>query len=275
MDRDDCVLFVNSTPAYYYILPLFFKLLRRYAPELNWPVVLVTEVPEHPICQQVVKESSVAILTIPPEAKGFLESRLAALNILKKSFKYCFPLQEDFLLEMPMNAAAFAALLKGLDLDLDLDLDSSVASARCMPCPGPHAKDVSHPKFPGWKMLSPTTDQYGFTFQATIWRTAAAAEYYERICAKLDSLCPKEAGPAKRHLVELTANLAENTIGQTEFWAWSAEKNYEHIAFERAGSQPNAVYLCPFPYRPTAIVKGVFESWAQDLAKREGIPTRP
>ena len=47
MDRTDVAILVNSTPAYYYILPLFFTMLRRYAPDLEWPVYLATEELEH------------------------------------------------------------------------------------------------------------------------------------------------------------------------------------------------------------------------------------
>jgi hypothetical protein len=43
-----------------------------------------------------------------------------------------------------------------------------------------------------------------------------------------------------------------------------------HLAWPREGAHPNAVYLCPWPYRPTAVVRGLFESWANELAKREG-----
>ena len=268
MDRDDCVLFVNSTPAYYYILPLFFSLLRRYAPALKWAVILATEEPWHPVCQEVSKKFGVELLTIPQESKGFLESRLATLELLESRFTYCFPLQEDFLLEMPMDHGAFAALFKAMDGS------PTVASARCMPCPGPGAKAACRSGFPGWKILGRETDQYGFTFQATLWRTAAAAQWYEWICATLDAICSKEADDAiaRRKAIELTENLAENPNGQHGFWLWSAAKNYEHLAFERAGPQPNAVYLSPFPYRPTAIVRGQLEPWAEELARREGVP---
>ena len=54
-----------------------------------------------------------------------------------------------------------------------------------------------------------------------------------------------------------------------EFWKWSVEKKYGHIAFERAGPWKNAVFLSPFPYRPTAIVRGELEAWARELMERE------
>jgi hypothetical protein len=45
-----------------------------------------------------------------------------------------------------------------------------------------------------------------------------------------------------------------------------------HLAYKRLGKWSNAVYLCPWPYRPTAIVRGKVEPFAEELFKREGIP---
>ena len=258
MDNTRCAILVNSTPAYFYILPLFFKLLRRYAPGLRWDVILATEVPDHSICKQVERDSAVKIVVIPEESKGFLESRLAALKQIALDYDYCLPLQDDFLLEMPMDLGAFANIIAYMDTHM------SVVSARCMPCPGP--SEDSEYALPGWKTITKKTDPFGFTFQATLWKIRPLLAWYGRICGKLTLLPPE-----KRKTVELRENIAENAIGQEEFWTWSDEKDYEHVAYERAGPWPNAVYLSPLPYRPTAIVRGRLEQWAQELAKREGI----
>lgn len=265
MERTDVVLLVNSTPTYYYILPLFFTLLRRYAPSLAWSVVLATEEPEHATCQKVRDEYSVELLAISPSDAGFLESRLAALKVLKeRGFTYCFPLQDDFLLEMPMNDVAFQTLLKRMDAT------QNIVSARCMPCPGPKRPGASFKELPEWKPLDRAHDEYGFVFQATMWRTEACFQWYERICGKLEEVCPKATNsPQERRRVEISANIAENAVGQQEFWKWSTTKKYGHIAFIRVGSWKNAVYLSPFPYRPTAIVRGKLEDWAQELMERE------
>ena len=264
MDRKDVVLLVNSTPKYYYILPLFFTLLRRYAPTLEWPVVLATEEPDHPVCQKVRDDHSVELLVLEAADAGFLESRLASLRNLKGRYKYVFPLQDDFLLEMGMNVNTFEALLKSMDAL------PNIVSARCMPCPGPKIPDNSFVELPGWKMLDREYDEYGFVFQATLWRTEACYEWYERICRRLEAVCPKDSTPAEeRRRVEISANIAENPVGQKEFWKWSAEKKYGHIAWNRVGPWKNAVYLSPFPYRPTAIVRGKLEEWAKELMERE------
>jgi hypothetical protein len=268
MDRADCCILVNSTPAYFYILPLFFKLLRRYAPKLRWDVLLATEAPDHSICKQVSRDYAVKIIPIPEESSGFLESRMVALLSVAHDYNYCLPLQEDFLLEMPMCLEAFENLMKYMDSSM------CVVSARCMPCPGPSEQSVhAHIlRVPDWKLIAKETDPFGFTFQATLWKMKPLLHWYMRICKKLETMCPKAStDPATRKRVELKENLAENAIGQDEFWTWTDEKDYEHIALIRAGPWPNAVYLSPFPYRPTAIVRGKLEPWAQDLAKREGV----
>ena len=266
MDRLDCAILVNSTPSYYYILPFFFKLLRRYAPNLRWDVVLATEVPDHPVCRKLEKECAVKILPIPESSKGFLESRATASRIVAETYTYCLPLQDDFLLEMPMNDRELHKILDFMDKSM------STVSARCMPCPGPSRDSLPVPGIDSWKTISKETDPVGFTFQATLWRTKALAAWYERISGRLEALCPKESQQTqKRKDIELRENIAENSFGQLEFWEWSDEKDYDHLAFERVGPWSNAVYLSPFPYRPTAIVRGRLETWAQDLAKREGI----
>jgi hypothetical protein len=268
MDRADCCILVNSTPAYFYILPLFFKLLRRYAPKLRWDVLLATEAPNHSICKQVVRDYAVKCIPIPEESSGFLESRMVALLSVAHDYNYCLPLQEDFLLEMPMWPDAFENIMKYMDSNM------CVVSARVMPCPGPSEKSVvaNSLRAPDWKLITKETDPFGFTFQATLWKMKPLIQWYTRICAKLETICRKDStDPSTRKRVELKENLAENAIGQTEFWTWTDEKDYEHIAFERAGPWPNAVYLSPFPYRPTAIVRGKLEAWALELAKREGV----
>jgi len=265
MDRTDVVLLVNSTPKYYYILPFFFAMLRRYAPTLQWKVVLATEFPNDSMCVRVKKDYDVELLEIPQESAGFLDSRLAALKRLAPSYNYCLPLQDDFILEMPMDAAAFEKLFN------IFANNPPIMSARLMPCPPPQTPDLS--EFPGWKYIT-LHDEYKFVFQATLWRTDACLKWYERICAVLEKLAPKATtSPSQRNFKEIRENIAENSVGQAEFWRWSLEMGSKHIGWIRAGpDRPNAVYISPFPYRPTAIVRGHLEDWAIELAKRERLP---
>ena len=97
-------------------------------------------------------------------------------------------------------------------------------------------------------------------------------KWYEHIVGILELMAPKATStPSKRREVELTQNIAENGLGQTEFWKWTEERGEHHLAWVRKGAWPNAVYLSPFPYRPTAIVRGSVEPWVYELLKREQI----
>ena len=78
MNRTDIAYLINSTPKYYYLLPLHLLLLRRYAPELAWPIYIASEEPEHPILVECVNTHGVKILPLKQADRFFLESRLAA-----------------------------------------------------------------------------------------------------------------------------------------------------------------------------------------------------
>jgi hypothetical protein len=97
MEMDQVAYLVNSTPNYYYLLPLHFTLVKRYAPFIEH-LFLATEVPDHPICEEV-KEMGVTL--IPLKRPGFLDSRAEALQQLSLSgkFRYVLPVQEDFLID--------------------------------------------------------------------------------------------------------------------------------------------------------------------------------
>jgi hypothetical protein len=272
------VYLVNSTPKYYYLLPLHFALLRRYnvlKSELM-TVVLATEVPVHPIVQQVARDYGVEVLTIPFEEAGFLDSRAAALKALaamapQRGWEFVLPVQEDFLVDREAGLlntessswAPFCYLRAG----------KGVASVRLMPCPGPAVQSNDKANYFD---LSQAHDTYGFTFQATLWRLDDCAAWYGHLCEELEKAWPRATtAPAKRIEMEVRANFAENADGQRLFWAWSAARGVRHMAHRRVGPWSNAVYLCPWPYRPTAIVKGRLEPWAEELGKREGFPLKP
>ena len=260
---------VNSTPKYYAMLPLHFALLQRYGGLSQvMDLVLATEAPEHPICQRVAKEYGVRLLPLRAEDSGFLDSRAAALTALEAEGKYEFvlPVQEDFLVDrlpplLRMDGpghAPFEYLAKR----------HAVASVRLMPSPGPKKQQS---EMLAWWDLEEGHDTYGFTFQATLWRLDACASWYRYICAELEKAHPRATTDPKRRIaVEVSVNFAENADGQRFFWKWSREGGWRHKAWVRGGPWSNAVYLCPWPYRPTAIVRGRLEPWARELAEREG-----
>ena len=203
----------------------------------------------------------VELIPLKASEAGFLESRAAALEQLCLSgrFLMVLPMQEDFLLERDPDPAA---ILEAVQL-----LRDSCASVRLMPCPGPGGAVLK--TAPDWALITPETDMYGFTFQATMWRLDECMNWYRGLCDKLEKEWPRSTTPPdQRRHVEIRANFAENPDGQRFFW----KQGGLHVGWKRAGAWSNAVYMSPWPYRPTAIVQGRLEPWAVELGKREGVP---
>jgi hypothetical protein len=106
-----------------------------------------------------------------------------------------------------------------------------------------------------------------FTFQACIWRHEALRYWYTRLCTQFDLDNPLTLSAAQRRYAEIRANYAENARGQAYFREWMTAL---HLAWTRVHQHSNAVYMSPWPYRPTAVVGGQLQQWAIDMAKREG-----
>jgi hypothetical protein len=263
MNRTDIAYLINSTPKYYYLLPLHLLLVRRYAPELNWSIYIASEEPDHPILQECVNKYGAKILLLKQDDRFFLESRLAATLALPPEIKYVFPIQEDFLLERKPDVDAIKEafmLMSSLD---------EVASIRFMPCPGPVTTQQV-----GWASLK--GGRFMFSYQATLWRRGDYVLFMSAVLdmGGFDSLCPPNLSDDKRKKwLQVDFNIAENQHGQRKFEEVLGHKT--HLGWVRQGKQANAVYLSPWPYRPTAVEKGVLGQWAIDLAKREGYPLTP
>lgn len=270
MERTDCAYLINTTPKYFYLLPLHIALLQRYAPTLAWPIYIATEAPE-----LLPPLENVKILRLPMEAEGFLESRAFAVSLLPPDIKYVFPMQEDFLLEgRPMEkeiTAAFEAL-------------QEVLSVRLMPCPGPKGTGLMSPGPKGTGLMSPgpkgdrffnifkvldfNLDSIVFTYQATIWKRDPYQTFMNTLLHRL-----KGKSQAERNRIGIKVNIAENADGQRILK--DLFPGGIHVSVIRQYPHPNAVYLCPWPYRPTAVVQGVLESWAIEMAHREGFQLNP
>ena len=259
MDRTDVAYLINSTPKYYYILDLHLTMLWRYAPSLKWNVYLATEEPLHPCIQHLqMKFPALQILPLTTKEESFFDSRLAASRKLPPEIRYVLPMQDDFLLEARPLEAVFKELFEVFDMN------PAIHSARLMPCPGPHP-DNTRFGFTNWKVLSEKDDML-FTYQATVWRRDAYEAYFLSLCKRIEPLAPQE-----KNRVAIQDNLAEIATGQNMLRAMGGV----HLAWPREGKQSNAVYLCPWPYRPTAIVRGRLQDWAVDLAGREGVVASP
>jgi hypothetical protein len=257
MNRTDVAYLINTTPKYFYLLRLHLTLLQRYASNMKWPVYLATEEPNHTTVKELQSEFSfLQIIPLSHEQEGFIESRAVATDLLPKSIRYVFPIQEDFLLERRPVEDIFEEALEILDSDED------VKSLRLMPCPGPKG-DL---KYRGlkWIMLDEKTDQYLFTYQATLWRREAYSTFMNFFTDLLNS---KPLTPQQKNKIAIHDNVCEVEIGKRVL----TDQGGTHLAYPRAGLWPNAVYLSAWPYRPTAVVKGKLEVWAEELADRERV----
>lgn len=242
------------------MLHLQLLMLRRYASKLKWKVFFATEEYTNPVVETLKKTYDIEILPLEDSETGFLESREAALRKLPKQYKYVLPLQEDFLLDRePM----YDKLAEACRI---LDMDRNVASLRLMPCPGPMEKDPYYHPDMKWKVLT-EDDGMIFTYQATLWRTYDVHAYYKTLLVSIEKDFPSAVTAEQKKNIALKMNCAETQYGQSKL---RETPLLLHLAWERAGSWPNAVYLCPFPYRPTAIVQGKVEPFALELSKREG-----
>jgi hypothetical protein len=261
MDKSNIAYLINSTPKYFYILDLHLTMLKRYASDLQWPIYLATEEPNNPLLLKL-KEKFPFLIIIPltEEQEPFFESRIAAIEALPPSIDYIFPIQDDFLLEgRPMSHV----IEEVIDI---LENNPLCSSLRLMPCPGPSEKDSLY-RNTVWRILDFDNDSLIFTYQATIWRR----ESYLKYMRSLLTLIPSNLSRKERNNLAIKTNIAEIHVGQNIL----REYKELHLAWPREGVHPNAVYLSPWPYRPTAIVRGKLEPWVVELAQREKVSLYP
>lgn len=258
MDRTDIAYLVNSTIKYFYMLPLHFLLVRRYAEELHWPLFLATEHPDHSIVKVCNTRYNVKILPLDAADQHFIECRLAATRALPPEIRYVLPMQEDFLLQYRVDRPALERALK------ILDDDPTVASIRLMPCPGPCKTSLPY----NTDYAVANGEIMYFTFQATLFRR----EVYETFMAKLVEESSAATSVEEKLRIQLKTNIAENRQGQKIFQTLALNAQQKNLIWRRVHTAPNAVYLSPWPYRPTAVEKGVLQNWAKDFSEREGFP---
>jgi hypothetical protein len=262
--RKDCCILINSTPKYYSILILQVALLRRYAAKLKWRIFLATEKPDHEVCKRLVQEFGVELIVLTDEESGFLESRLTGVGKLPPEIFYVLPLQDDFILDRePM----YDMLSEACNI---LDIDRNVASLRLTPCPGPAIQDPVYIPGKVWRILTDNDDMV-FTYQATLWRRIDYYAFFKELLLGVKRDYPDAVTVEQKRHIALNVNCAEISYGQNLLKTLGGEIIL-HLAYPRVGPWSNAVYLCPFPYRPTAIVRGKLEDFAKELGKREGFP---
>lgn len=260
MNRQDIAIIINTCPKYFYLLDACFGLIRRYAEGCGWPLYLATEEPEHEVVKTVCKRHQVSCISLDTNESDFLESRAAAVRKLPPSVRYILPLQEDFLLERFIDQSALGNALE------ILDADRQVQSIRLMPCPGSSAREGFWGE---WRKLLP--DDLLFSYQATIWRRDTYQRFMDGLIQQGRSMHP-DMTKAQWNQYCISVNPAETHSGI--FLLKQQNREGIHLCWPRKATWANAVYWSPWPYRPTAVVKGVLQSWAEELIRREGFILR-
>ena len=260
MNRTDVAIVVNTCPKYFYLLDACFGLIRRYADECKWPIYLATEFPTHPVVESVLAKHRVQLLPLPLEDSDFLQSRVAAMKMIPQQIQYILPLQEDFLLERVIDSRALTSAVQLLDKD------QMIQGIRLMPCPGGSLKN-----FVGnWEVLGP--DDLIFSYQATLWRKDIYTKYISTLIRRgLEDNQLKPLTP-EWNMYCIRQNPAETFLGLSLLK--SLVRDGVYLCWPRKASWANAVYWCPWPYRPTAVVQGVLQPWAKELIRREGFVLR-
>ena len=270
INRETTAYLLNSTPKYYYILELHIVLLKRYGNKMK--VFFATEEPTHSMCILLKEKYGVTLLTLEKENSSFLSSRKRALELLPSKYKYVLPMQEDFLLERPIDeklieeAGTILRGQMGTYTPEDWPRNPTIHNVPCvrlMPCPG--AETTVDPLKHNYDSVM--NDTYKFCFQATLWKTSECLKWYIAIVEEVEK--HKFLSEEERNIFEVRNNIAENAIGQALFA--KVFKGDMAMGFVRKYKASNAVYMSPWPYRPTAIVKGVLQPFAKELAEREGV----
>jgi hypothetical protein len=237
--RKDVAYIVNTCPKYFYILRTHFGLLKRYAKDLEWLTVIATQEPENTNITEVQKEFRLTVISLDTSESDFWKSRLEASRKLPNTIKYVLPCQEGFLLERP--GIDWSALDDAFAI---LDKDVNCKSVRLMPYPDPNDFERYYGPF-----VKLHNDDTLFTLEATLWRRTAYEQLLETfICS------PNTKDDYQKVITSLFPIPAF------------------HLAYPLYGSFANAVYLSPFPYRPSAIINGMLQPWAIELAERENYP---
>ena len=227
-------------------------LIRRYATGLKWPIYLASAGLDDEK-KAMMMAAGVHVMEQGPENGDFLESRIEALRILRESFSFVLLLQDDFFLDRAPNYDALEETVRMMTENPE------IVCTRLMPCPGPTG-DVVLGK---WKEI--VVDPYCyFSFQAGVWSIPWLMRFFEEVVRRATPLMTKYP-QYSRNQFWLLVNPCETGVGTDV----AVELGGRFVGWPRAGRWSNAVYLSPWPYRPTAIEKGVIQPWATEMLKRE------
>jgi len=248
-----CAILINTCPKYKQLAISQIILLRRYSEELKWPIFIASTGFLQEEIAYLESLNITVIVQTEEDGSDFIKSRIHALKLLPAACAHVLALQDDFLVDRPVD---YVSLDKTL---LVMLYCPDVVGCRLMPCPPPKGSFFKD----AWQIIDPTPDCY-FTFQATIWRRQWLIQFFERMIELAPDLHAKWPD-FTRNQFWLLANPCERDTGMRV----AQELGGFQIGWPRVGPWANAVYKSPWPYRPTAIEKGVLQPWARELLERE------
>ena len=252
MSNSVCVL-INSCQKYNPLAVAACKLIKRYGPDLKWPVYFATCGLTEEEKGEVSGLGFTYMEQTASENADFIESRLHALRLLQKDYAFVLLLQDDFFLDRRPD---YEALEKTIAMMTE---NPAVVCTRLMPCPGP-----TGPEWLLWREI--VVDPYCyFSFQAAIWSTGWLIKFFEGVVRKSQGLFARYP-QYSRNQFWLLVNPCETEVGTNV----AVELGGRFVGWPRVGRWSNAVYLSPWPYRPTAVEKGNVQAWASEMLKREG-----
>jgi len=254
-----------------YLLEAHIGLLRRYGSACKWPIYIAVGIQPDARFELFCKQHTVYPIYLDAADTDFLQSRQAAMKHLPEAIQYVLPLQDDFLLERP--GLDCVALTSALSI---LDNESTVASLRLMPCPGASSKELV---FDAWNRLDES--DLLFSYQATIWRRSIYTRYMDELIKQgIQTLTTYDTNGSALPISStswntyaIQTNPAETFVGLQLLKTCFPAMLY--LCWPRKATWANAVYWCPWPYRPTAVVQGVLQPWAQEFIRREGFVIKP
>lgn len=266
-----CCILINTCPKYKFLALAQVILIRRYAPNLTLPIYLACSEFTKNDLEQLDKLNVLVINQTEKENEDFIGCRIHALKKIRETtavsltaaYEYIILLQEDFLLD---RAPSYSYIEESISL---MQENADVACIRLMPCPGPENKQPND-KFLSnkWLEILPS-EAYFFSFQAAIWRLPWVLDFFvEMTKESQEYLAGKPIQICNHYWIRL--NPCEQELGQ-KVAIKLLKENGMFLGYPRRCLWPNGVLLSPWPYRPTAVEKGILQQWAIDFLSREGL----
>jgi hypothetical protein len=267
-----CCVLINTCPKYKFLALAQVILIRRYAPDLSLPIYLAcSEFTKNDLVK--LDEMNIRVIHQTQEENGdFIGCRIHALKKIKETteYEYIILLQEDFLLD---RTPSYSYIEKSLGL---MQENTDIACIRLMPCPGPANTQQSDKLLQqNWLEILPN-EAYFFSFQAAIWRLPWVLDFFVEMTKESQEYLAGKPIQIRNHYW-IRMNPCEQELGQKvaiKLLSLRSAENGIFLGYPRRCPWPNGVLLSPWPYRPTAVEKGILQQWAIDFLSREGLSVR-